>query len=119
MSDEKLVIYHNPKCSKSRQTLEILQQHQLNPDIVEYLDSPPDREELQRIISLLGVSARELLRTTESAYHDANLDDNTLDENQIIEAICELPILLQRPIVVHGDRAVIGRPPEKVLEILA
>lgn len=119
MNDEKLVIYHNPSCSKSRQTLEILQQNRCSPDIIEYLDSPPDQQELRRIIGLLGVSARELLRTTESAYHDAHLDDDTLGENQIIAAICENPILLQRPIVVHGDRAVIGRPPEKVLEILA
>ena len=119
MSGDKLVIYHNPSCSKSRQTLDILRQRERQPEIIEYLDNPPDREALKRIIRMLGIGARDLLRTTEPAYLDANLDDDTLDENEIIEAICAQPALLQRPIVVHGDRAVIGRPPEKVLEILA
>lgn len=119
MSDEKLVIYHNPNCSKSRETLQILQDHQCAPQIVEYLETPPDALELKRIINLLGISARDLLRTTEPVYHDANLDDDTLGDDAIIEAICEYPALLQRPIVVLGDRAVIGRPPEKVLEIIA
>ena len=119
MSDEKLVIYHNPRCSKSRQTLEILQQHERNPEIVEYLEHPPEREELKRILGMLGISARDLLRKTESIYQDANLDDDSLNDDEIIEAMCEYPALMQRPIVVQGDRAVIGRPPEKVLELLA
>ena len=119
MSDEKPVIYHNPNCSKSRATLQILENHQCSPQIVEYLESPPDAQELKRIIGLLGITARELLRTTEPVYRDANLDDDSLSDDDIIEAICEYPALLQRPIVVLGDRAIIGRPPEKVLEIIA
>ena len=119
MSNEKTVIYHNPRCSKSRATLELLEQHAVETDIIEYLEDPPSPEELTRIIALLGVSARDLMRTTEAVYHDADLDDDSLSDEEIIDAICEYPALLQRPIVVRGDRAVIGRPPENVLEILA
>ena len=119
MSDEKLVIFHNPSCSKSRETLQILEDRQCDPEIVEYLENPPDQQELKRIIGLLGITARDLLRTTEQVYHDADLEDDSLSEDEIIEAICEYPALLQRPIVVVGNRAIIGRPPEKVLEIIA
>ena len=119
MSEEKLVIYHNPNCSKSRETLQILENHQCSPQIIEYLETPPDQQELKRIVKMLGISARDLLRTAEQVYQDAELDDDTLSEEEIIEAICEYPALLQRPIVVLGDRAIIGRPPEKVLEIIA
>ncbi len=119
MSNAKLVMYHNPDCSKSRETLQLLRDNDREPQIVEYLENPPDESELRRIIGLLGVSARDLLRTTEAVYHDAELDDDTISEDELIEAICEFPALLQRPIVVAGDRAVIGRPPTRVLEILA
>jgi arsenate reductase (glutaredoxin) len=119
MSSEKLVIYHNPRCSKSRETLQILQQHECAPEIIDYLEEPPTADELRRLVSLLGVSARNLLRTTEAVYRDADLDDDSLSEDEIIEAICEFPALLQRPIVVSGKRAVIGRPPVKVLDLIA
>jgi len=119
MSNPKLVIYHNPRCSKSRETLQLLEQHQCFPEIIEYLDEPPSADELKRIIALLGVSARDLLRSTEQVYKDADLDDDSLSEDEIIEAICEYPGLLQRPIVIFGERAVIGRPPSRVLEIIA
>ncbi len=119
MSHDKLVMYHNPGCSKSRETLQILEQNNCQPIIVEYLEEPHSQQELKNIIALLGVSARDLLRTTESVYKDADLDDDSLTEEEIIEAICEYPALLQRPIVISGDRAVIGRPPVKVLEIIA
>ncbi len=119
MSNDNLVMYHNPNCSKSRETLQILRDNDREPVLVEYLENPPDEDELRRIIALLGVSARDLLRTTEQVYHDADLDDDTLSEDELIEAICEFPALLQRPIVVVGDRAVIGRPPNRVLEIIA
>jgi arsenate reductase len=118
MSDQKLVIYHNPQCSKSRETLQILKDHDSDPHIVEYLQQPPDADELKRIIDLLGVSARDLLRTTEAAYVDAGLDRDSLSENEIIEALCKFPSVLQRPIVVSGNKAVIGRPPSKVLVLL-
>lgn len=119
MSSDKLVIYHNSRCSKSRETLQILEDHQISLEIIDYLEDPPSPEELQRIIVMLGVTARDLLRTTEPVYKDAELDDDSLSDDEIIEAICEYPALLQRPIVVAGDRAVIGRPPSRVLEIIA
>jgi len=86
--------------------------------VIEYLDEPPTRQELKEIIEMLGVSARDLLRTGEQIYQDAGLDSDALSEDQIIAAICAHPILLQRPIVVSNERAVIGRPPAKVLEII-
>lgn len=119
MSQQKLVIYHNPRCSKSRETLQILEDNNLTAEIVEYLENPPTAAELRDIIAKLGIGARELLRTTEPVYRDADLDDDSLSEDEIIEAICEYPALLQRPIVVAGDRAIIGRPPARVLELLA
>jgi arsenate reductase len=119
MNHEKPVMYHNPRCSKSRETLQLLNDHEIEPSIVDYLDEPPSAEELKRIIDLLGVTARDLLRTTEQVYKDADLDDDSLSDDEIIDAICEYPALLQRPIVIFGDRAVIGRPPSRVLEIIA
>jgi len=119
MSNVRLIIYHNPSCSKSRETLQILENNNLSPTIVEYLDNPPTRQELTRIIEMLGVSARDLLRTTEQVYEDAKLDREALSEDEIITAICQHPALLQRPIVVSGDRAIIGRPPSRVLDIIA
>ena len=119
MTTENTVIYHNPRCSKSRETLQILEEHHLQPEIIEYLEDPPTPQELKRLIAILGVSARELLRTTEPVYKEADLDDDSLDEDEIIEAICEYPELMQRPIVVCGNRAVIGRPPVRVLDIIA
>ena len=117
MNPDKPVIYHNQRCSKSRETLQLLEDRECDPEIIEYLDEPPTAEELTRIIAMLGVSARDLLRTTEQVYKDADLDDDSLSDEEISEAICEDPALLQRPIVIHGNRAVIGRPPSKVLEI--
>jgi len=119
MSNDKIVIYHNPRCSKSRETLQLIVDREINPEIVDYLEEPPTAEDLKRIISLLGVTARDLLRTTEPVYRDAELDDDSLSDDEIIEAICEYPALLQRPIVIAGDKAVIGRPPIKVLDLIA
>ena len=118
MSQEKLVIYHNPRCSKSRETLQILRDNNVTPEIIEYLEEPPTTAELAAIIARLGVSARDLIRTTEAAYKEAGLDNENLTEDEIIEAIRQYPALLQRPIVVAGDRAVIGRPPARVLDII-
>ncbi len=119
MSQEKLVIYHNPRCSKSRETLQLLKENNMSPEIIEYLEEPPTAAELARIIALLGIGARELLRTTEQVYKDAELDDDSLSDEEIIEAICEYPALMQRPIVVQGEQAIIGRPPVKVLDLIA
>ena len=119
MSQYKLVIYHNPRCSKSRETLQLLEDNNVTPEIIEYLEDPPTASELSGIIAKLGVGARDLLRTTEQVYRDAELDDDSLTDEEIIEAICEYPALLQRPIVVAGEKAIIGRPPSRVLDILA
>ena len=119
MSQTKTVIYHNSGCSKSRETLQILQDSNIEPEIIDYLKTPPSAQELKRIIEMLGVSARDLLRRTEEVYKQANLDNDSLSDDDIINAIVEHPALLQRPIVICGDRAVIGRPPTLVLEIIA
>jgi len=119
MSNDKIVIYHNPRCSKSRETLQILEDHSVAAQIIEYLEDPPTAQELKRIIDMLGVPARDLLRRTEEVYKEADLDDNNLGDDEIIDAICEYPALLQRPIVIAGNRAIIGRPPSRVLEIIA
>lgn len=119
MSQDKLVIYHNPSCSKSRETMQILENNNISPEIIEYLNEPPSEQELTRIIGMLGIGARDLLRTSEQAYQDAGLDDESLSDEEIITAICNYPSLLQRPIVVVGNKAVIGRPPVRVLDIIA
>lgn len=111
-------IYHNPRCSKSRQTLQLIRDKQIEPDIVEYLTEIPDQSELNNLIKLLGISARDLLRTKEPEYKQLGLDDNSLTDDQIIKAMVEHPKLIERPIVVNKNKAAIGRPPENVLEIL-
>ena len=119
MSKPSVKIYHNPRCSKSRATLQLLEEHQIEPEIVEYMKDPPDRDTLAQLIDLLGVSVRDLLRTNEQVFKDAGLDDDDLPDEEILEALSQCPTLLQRPIVVvDGDKAVIGRPPESVLNII-
>jgi len=119
MSRSSVVIYHNPRCSKSRATLELLQEQGIEPEIVEYMKDPPDQQTLAHLVELLGVSPRELLRTNEQVYKDAGLDENDLCDEDILDALAQCPTILQRPIVVVDDeRAAIGRPPESVLEIL-
>lgn len=111
-------IYHNPRCSKSRQTLELLNAQGIQPDIVEYLNTPPDKAELTRILSLLGIAPRELMRTSEAEYKQQGLDNPDLSDDQLIDAMVNTPKLIERPIVITGNKAAIGRPPEKVLGIL-
>ncbi len=116
MSDIK--IYHNPRCSKSRQTLALLQENGIEPEVIEYLKQVPVADELKALLAKLGMTARELLRTKEDAYKEHNLSDNSLSDNAIIAAMVTSPKLIERPIVVNGDAARIGRPPEQVLEII-
>ena len=119
MSKSSVTIYHNPRCSKSRQTLQLLEENNVEPNIIEYMKEPPDIDTLQKIINLLGVSVRDLLRTNEQVYKDAGLDESDLSDDDILEALSQCPTLLQRPIVVVDDeKAAIGRPPESVLEII-
>ena len=119
MKADGLTIYHNPACSKSREALQILQDNNLSPVIVNYLEVPPTPRQLTELIGMLGVPARDLLRTTEPVYRDANLDDEALTDDEIIETICAYPALLQRPIVISDGKAIIGRPPTRIMEILA
>lgn len=113
-----LQIYHNPRCSKSRQTLALLQERGLQPEIIDYLKTPPDTKTLDRLLRLLGLEPRQLMRRKEAAYAEAGLDDPALTRDQLIEAMLAHPILIERPIVVAGGKAALGRPPERVLEIL-
>ncbi len=111
-------IYHNPRCSKSRQTLALLEEQGIDPEIILYLDTPPDEKALADILAKLGIPARELLRKGEDAYKENNLADQNLSEAQLIAAMVEHPKLIERPIVINGEKAALGRPPEQVLDIL-
>ena len=113
-----VTIYHNPRCSKSRQTLALLQEKGIEPEIVSYLQDPPSATTLKAIIKKLGIaSARDMMRLKEAPYAELGLAD-VADDGALVAAMAENPILIERPIVVNGDKAAIGRPPEAVLEIL-
>lgn len=111
-------LYHNPRCSKSRAALELLQARGIEPEAVLYLEAPPGAGELRALLALLGLPARALLRTGEDEYAALGLADPALPEAALIEAMAAHPRLIERPIFVHRGRAVIGRPPERVLELL-
>lgn len=113
-----VTLYHNPKCSKSRATLALLEERKVEFEIVKYLENPPSKEEIAEILKKLGREPREAMRKGEAAYKERNLDDESLSSDALIEAMAGEPILIERPIVVSGDKARIGRPPESVLEIL-
>lgn len=114
-----VTLYHNPRCSKSRETLALLEQRGIHPEIVRYLDTPPDRQTLQILLQKLGMqSARQLMRHKEPLYTALGLDRPDIGESALLDALLENPKLIERPIVINGDRARLGRPPEAVLEIL-
>ncbi len=114
-----VTIYHNPRCSKSRATLALLQEKGIEPKIVKYLENPPSAEELRKIVHLLGLSSpRELMRRKEKEYKELRLDDPTLSDDALLEAMVQHPRLIERPIVIANGKAAIGRPPENVLTIL-
>ena len=113
-----VTIYHNPRCSKSRQTLQLLEARGVKPKIVEYLKEPPSSAELKAILKKLGMKPRDLLRQGEARYAELGLKERALSDDALIELMVENPILIERPIVVSGNKAAIGRPPEKVREIL-
>ena len=110
-------IYHNARCSKSRATLALLEANGYAPEVIEYLKTPPNSRQIRELVRKLGIKSHELLRKGESEYQSLALQDPT--DEQVVDAILKHPILLQRPIVVTGDRAAIGRPPEAVLDILS
>ncbi|WP_312232969.1 arsenate reductase (glutaredoxin) [Stutzerimonas nitrititolerans] len=114
----ELTLYHNPRCSKSRSALELLEGRGLTPTIIRYLETPPTAAELQDVLNKLGIAPRQLLRTGEDEYKQLDLANPDLSDEQLIEAMVAHPRLIERPILVAGDRATVGRPPEKVLEIL-
>lgn len=111
-------IYHNPRCSKSRQTLALLEERGITPDIVLYLETPPSAETLSDVLAKLGITPRQLLRKGEDAYKENNLSDTSLTDQQLIDAMVASPKLIERPIVINGSKAALGRPPEQVLDIL-
>ena len=113
-----VTILHNPRCSKSRETLQLLLDRDIQPQIVEYLATPPNAARLREILDLLGLEPRQLMRRKEAVYSELGLDASDLDEDDLIAAMVENPILIERPIVLANGKAALGRPPEAVLEIL-
>ena len=114
----KTRILHNPRCSKSRATLQLLQQQGIEPDIVLYLEHPPSTKEITEILNMLGREPRELMRKGEAEYREQGLDNPELKDEQLVAAMAATPRLIERPIVIHGGHAAVGRPPESVLDIL-
>ncbi len=114
---DKITIWHNARCSKSRKTLSLIEDHGFKPEVVRYLESPPSLPDLERVIQLLGCGPRDILRTKEAAYTELNLATES-DERKLMQAMVDNPVLIERPIVVCGDRAAIGRPPDNVLPLL-
>ena len=113
-----VTIYHNPKCSKSRQTLELLKENGITPTIIEYLKNPPTDEALKEILGQLRMAPRDLMRKKEDAYAELKLDNPSLSDDALIDFMIAHPILIERPIVLANGKAALGRPPEQVLSIL-
>jgi arsenate reductase len=114
----EVVIYHNPKCSKSRETLALLRGRGIEPKVILYLETPPDAGELDRILRLLKVEPKALMRRKEEEYRALGIDEKTLRREELVSLMVKHPILIERPIVTKGNRAALGRPPEEVLKIL-
>lgn len=113
-----LQIFHNPRCSKSRQTLALLQERGLEPEVIEYLKAPPSAATLDNLLSAMALEPRALMRTKDAVYKESGADNPGLGRNELIALMVEHPALIERPIVVNGKKAAVGRPPESVLEIL-
>lgn len=111
-------IFHNPRCSKSRQTLALLQEHGIEPEIIRYLDTPPDEATIRDIVARLGTGVRSLIRSGEAEYRELGLDNPALSDDDLVHALTAHPRLIERPVVLHKGRAVLGRPPENVLDLL-
>lgn len=115
----QITIWHNPRCSKSREAMKILEEQGETPTVVEYLKETPDAETIKAVLKMLGIGPRELLRTKEEEYKALGLDDRSLDDGAIIDAMVAHPKLIERPVVIADGKAVIGRPPEKIVEFLS
>ncbi len=111
-------IYHNPSCSKCKQTMELLSDRSIQADVIEYLNTPPNKAELKNILNMLDIEPRQLMRKGESEYKDNDLDDDSLSADQLIEAMVKFPRLIERPIVISNGKAAIGRPPSQILDII-
>ena len=114
-----VTIYHNPRCSKSRQTLKLITEQNIEPEIIEYLKTPPSAAEIRNLLKLLKLSPREIMRKGEAVYKSMDLDNPEMGDDDLINAMLANPILIERPIVICGNQAVIGRPPEKVINIIS
>lgn len=113
-----ITIFHNSRCSKSRQTLALIEEKGIQPEVVEYLKTPLSVAELQSVVQKLGVNVRDIIRTKEAQYKETGLDNQALNDAEIFQILADTPKLIERPIVVKGEQAVIGRPPENVLALL-
>ncbi|MDH5711003.1 MAG: arsenate reductase (glutaredoxin) [Gammaproteobacteria bacterium] len=111
-------IYLNPNCSKCRLSMQLLDDKGITPEVTEYLNDPPSVDELKEILDLLSLEPHELMRKHEPPYKELNLDDQNLSRDALIQAMVDNPILIERPIIIHNGKATIGRPPEKILDIL-
>ena len=116
--NDKVKIFYNPNCSKCRLSMDILNEKGADTTVVEYLNTPPSSTELAEILDTLGLEPRDLMRKHEAPYKDHNLDNPNLSREQLIQAMIDYPILIERPIIIKGNKATIGRPPEKILDIL-
>lgn len=114
----EVTILHNPRCSKSRTTLQLLEERSIKPQIIEYLEGSLDKETIESILSKLDMEPRDIIRQTEHAFKLNNLENENLTRNQLIEAIIQNPILMERPIVLANNKAIIGRPPESIFKII-
>jgi len=115
---DNVILYHNPRCSKSRAVLALLEENDISPEIIYYLDNPPDAKELKALLKKLDMGIRDLLRRSEQEYDTLGLDDETLADEIVLDLLVKHPKLLQRPIIVAGEQAIIGRPPENVLPFI-
>lgn len=115
----KVIIWHNPRCSKSRATLSLIEQHGLDPEIVEYLKTPPSADEIKSVLKKLRMRPRDLMRKGEQVYKDLGLESDKLSDDQLVAAMVENPVLIERPVVIFGARAKLGRPPEDVLDLFS
>lgn len=114
----EITLFHNPRCSKSRAVLALLEQHDINPDIVYYLETPPSADELQALLGKLDLKLDDIIRRSEPEFDELGLGDSTLGDAIKLDLVCKHPRLIQRPILIKGDRAIIARPPEKVFQLI-
>ena len=113
-----ITIYHNPRCSKSRATMKILEEKGIEPTVIEYLKTPPDATTLDGFLKKLGMEPRDLMRKGEAPYKELGLGAEGLTKRELVAAMADNPVLIERPVVIRGDRAALGRPPENVLALL-